>query len=139
MQFLLELSRREPEPATCNSSRQGSCSSDVSGRLQPSNSASSCPSSCRDALAVDEVLKYAFQRRRPFEANRTGRFFQGASHGSFPSAHATLSFAFTSVLAHEYPGWLTKVLAYGGASAISAARVTGKQTLSLRCLRWYHA
>jgi hypothetical protein len=80
-----------------------------------------------NALAVDEVLKYAFQRQRPFETKGTGRFFQGTSHDSFPSAHATLSFAFASVLAHEYPGWLTKILAYGGASAISAARVTGKQ------------
>jgi membrane-associated phospholipid phosphatase len=80
-----------------------------------------------DGLVVDEALKYVFQRQRPFEVNSTGRFFQGTSHDSFPSAHATLTFAFASVLAHEYPGWLTKVLAYGGASAISAARVTGKQ------------
>jgi len=83
-----------------------------------------------NALVVDEALKYVFQRQRPFEGNTTGRFFQGTSHDSFPSAHATLAFAFASVLAHEYPGWLTKVLAYGGASAISAARVTGKQHFS---------
>ena len=83
-----------------------------------------------DALVVDEALKYVFQRQRPFEGNTTGRFFQGTSHDSFPSDHAALSFAFASVLAHEYPGWLTKVLAYGGASAISAARVTGKQHFS---------
>ncbi len=37
------------------------------------------------------------------------------------------SFAFATVLAHEYPGWLTQALAYGGASAISMARVTGKE------------
>jgi membrane-associated phospholipid phosphatase len=80
-----------------------------------------------NALAVDEVLKYAFQRQRPFENNGAGRFFQGGSQNSFPSAHATLSFAFASVIAHEYPGWLTKMLAYGGASAISLARVTGKE------------
>jgi hypothetical protein len=80
-----------------------------------------------NALAVDEVFKYAFQRQRPLENKGAGRFFQGGSQNSFPSAHATLSFAFASVLAHEYPGWLTKILAYGGASAISAARVTGKE------------
>jgi membrane-associated phospholipid phosphatase len=80
-----------------------------------------------NALAVDEVLKYAFQRQRPFETNGAGRFFQSGSQNSFPSAHATLSFAFASVLAHEYPGWLTKILAYGGASAISLARVSGKE------------
>jgi hypothetical protein len=32
-----------------------------------------------------------------------------------------------SVIAHEYPGPLTKVLAYGLASAVSASRVTGKE------------
>jgi hypothetical protein len=80
-----------------------------------------------DALAVDEVLKYTFQRQRPFENNGAGRFFQSGSQNAFPSAHATLAFAFASVVAHEYPGWLTKMLAYGGASAISLARVTGKE------------
>jgi membrane-associated phospholipid phosphatase len=80
-----------------------------------------------DALAVDEVLKYAFQRQRPSEVNGAGRFFQTGSLNSFPSAHATLAFAAASVLAHEYKGWLTQGLAYGGASAISLARVTGKQ------------
>src|SRR5205823_4291999 len=29
--------------------------------------------------------------------------------------------------AQEYPGWMTKLLAYGGAAAISAARVTARQ------------
>jgi Capsule assembly protein Wzi/PAP2 superfamily len=80
-----------------------------------------------DGLAVDEVLKYGFRRQRPVENNGAGRFFQSGSQDSFPSAHATLAFAFASVLAHEYPGWLTKALAYGGASAVSLARVTGKQ------------
>jgi hypothetical protein len=80
-----------------------------------------------DGFVVDEALKYAFQRERPNVANGSGRFFQGTSNDSFPSAHATLSFAFASVLAHEYPGWLTKTFAYGGATAISLARVTGKQ------------
>jgi membrane-associated phospholipid phosphatase len=80
-----------------------------------------------DALAVDEVLKYTFQRQRPVENNGAGRFFQSGSQNAFPSAHATLAFAFASVVAHEYPGWLTKMLAYGGASAISLARVTGKE------------
>jgi membrane-associated phospholipid phosphatase len=80
-----------------------------------------------DALAVGEVFKYAFQRQRPGEGNGAGRFFQSGSQNSFPSAHALMSFAFASVLAHEYNGWLTQVVAYGGASAISLARVTGKQ------------
>jgi hypothetical protein len=80
-----------------------------------------------DGLVVDEVLKYAFQRQRPIEGNAAGHFFQTGSQNSFPSAHATMAFAFASVLAHEYPGWLTQTLAYGGAAAISLARVAGNQ------------
>ncbi len=80
-----------------------------------------------DGLVVFEGLKYAFQRQRPVENNGAGRFFQNGSQRAFPSGHATLSFAFASVVAHEYNGWLSQFLAYGGASAISLARVTGKQ------------
>jgi len=80
-----------------------------------------------DAFGVDEALKFAFRRDRPFEGNGSGKFFQSGSQTSMPSAHATLSFAFASLLAHEYPGWLTQTLAYGGATAISLARVTGQQ------------
>ena len=80
-----------------------------------------------NGLVVDEVLKHAFQRQRPAENGGAGRFFQTGSQNSFPSAHATLTFAFASVVAHEYPSWLTDTLVYGGASAISLARVTGKQ------------
>lgn len=80
-----------------------------------------------DGLVVDEALKYVFQRQRPFEDNGAGRFFQSGSQNSFPSAHATLSFAFASVMAHEYNGWLSQAVAYGGAAAISLARVTGRQ------------
>ncbi len=80
-----------------------------------------------DGLVVDEVLKYAFRRQRPIEGDGAGRFFQAGSQNSFPSTHATLAFAFASVVAHEYPSWLTDTILYGGASAISLARVTGKQ------------
>ncbi len=77
-----------------------------------------------DALAVTFPLQYAFGRQRPGEGNGQGNFWQGGT--SFPSDHSTAAWAIASVMAHEYPGTLTKILAYGLASAVSASRVTGK-------------
>jgi membrane-associated phospholipid phosphatase len=78
-----------------------------------------------DALMDTEVFKYAFGRERPFTGSGKGHFFQGGT--SFPSEHASISWAIASVIAHEYPGPLTDILAYGLAGGISAARVVGHQ------------
>ena len=78
-----------------------------------------------DALLDTEVFKYAFGRERPFTGNGRGRFFQGGV--SFPSEHASISWAIASVIAHEYPGPLTEILAYGLAGGVSAARIVGHQ------------
>jgi len=77
------------------------------------------------ALLDAEVFKYAFGRDRPFTGNGKGKFFQGGV--SFPSEHAAISWAIASVIAHEYPGPLTQVLAYGLAGGVSAARIVGHQ------------
>lgn len=79
-----------------------------------------------NALAVDEVLKYSFRRERPATGNGQGSFFQSGGT-SFPSAHAATSFAIATVIANEYPGILTQFLAYGLATGVSVARVTGQQ------------
>ncbi|MEO8724557.1 MAG: capsule assembly Wzi family protein [Acidobacteriaceae bacterium] len=80
-----------------------------------------------DAFEVDEGLKYVFRRERPNLDNGRGRFFQSVNSASFPSSHSAISFAIASVIADEYPGWLTKTLAYGTASAVAFARVAGQQ------------
>ena len=80
-----------------------------------------------NAFAVSEAFKYVFQRQRPLEGNGQGDFFTRPNSGSFYSAHSTISFAFASVIASEYPGWLSSSLAYGGATVISLSRLTGKQ------------
>lgn len=77
-----------------------------------------------DSLATTEVLKYTFQRARPYQSG-AGDFWNGGT--SFPSEHATASWALASMLAHEYPGPLTKILAYGLATAISVSRVGAKR------------
>lgn len=77
-----------------------------------------------NALAVDLALKSVFQRQRPYDGSGAGHFFAGGS--SFPSEHAAVSWAIAGVVAHEYPGTFTKLLAYGLASMVTIARVTGK-------------
>jgi membrane-associated phospholipid phosphatase len=78
-----------------------------------------------NSTAVAYFVKSITRRPRPFEANGNGTFSQGGN--SFPSEHAAIAWSVASVLAHEYPGTLTKVLAYGLATGVSATRVTGQQ------------
>ncbi len=78
-----------------------------------------------DAFLDTQVFKYAAGRDRPFVGNGQGSFFQGGD--SFPSQHAAISWAIASVVAHEYPGALTQLLAYGMAGGISAARFAGQK------------
>ncbi len=79
-----------------------------------------------DAFAINTVLKYAFERNRPLEGDGKGHFFRPVG-GSFYSAHTTVAWSFASVIASEYPGWLSKTLAYGGATAISLSRISGQK------------
>lgn len=78
-----------------------------------------------DSTAVAYVLKSMSQRQRPYQDNGDGHFFQGGT--SFPSEHSALAWSVASVMAHEYPGPLTKLLAYGLASGVMIARVTGQE------------
>jgi len=77
------------------------------------------------ALVDTEVFKYAAGRERPFTGTSPGRFFVGGD--SFPSLHSSVSWAIASVIAHEYPGPLTQLLAYGTAGGVSAARWAGQK------------
>lgn len=81
-----------------------------------------------NALLIDEVFKIATRRERPTDGAGKGRFFHSSAlNSSFPSAHAIVTWSIASVLAHEYPGPLTKLFAYGLATGVSIARVTGKE------------
>jgi membrane-associated phospholipid phosphatase len=79
-----------------------------------------------DALLETTVFKYATRRDRPFIGDGRGHFFQSGGD-SFPSEHASVSWAIASVIAHEYPGPLTQLLVYGLAGGVSAARVAGNK------------
>jgi membrane-associated phospholipid phosphatase len=80
-----------------------------------------------NSFVVVEALKTVFGRERPTVTDGQGKFFQEFSDPSFPSFHATMSWTAASVIAHEYPGWLSQTLAYGTASAVSLARITGRK------------
>ena len=77
-----------------------------------------------NGLVLGETMKLVFQRPRPNAAN-AGSF--GAGGASFPSEHALVAWSIASVIAHEYPGPLTKLLAYGAATGISLSRVAARQ------------
>jgi membrane-associated phospholipid phosphatase len=78
-----------------------------------------------NALVLTEGMKYAAGRERPTQDNGQGNFFQGGT--SFPSNHSAVAWAAAGILAHEYPGVMTKFLAYGLASTVSFASVGSKE------------
>jgi Capsule assembly protein Wzi/PAP2 superfamily len=79
-----------------------------------------------NSLVMVESLKYSLRRERPFQGDGTGPFFQ-SSGTSFPSEHAAAAWSVAGVIAHEYPGPLTKIMAYGLASLVSVSRVKARQ------------
>lgn len=78
-----------------------------------------------NSLITTEMLKLSSQRARPDQMNGNGRFFTGGT--SFPSEHAAMAWSIAGVIAHEYPGTLPKMLAYGMASAVSFSRIHSRQ------------
>jgi hypothetical protein len=78
-----------------------------------------------DSLVATYAIKYATRRERPQQGNGDGNFWSGGD--SFPSEHASAAWSIASVVAHEYPGFLTQLFAYGGATAISISRIKAKQ------------
>ncbi len=78
-----------------------------------------------NTLGLVTLMKYSFGRQRPLEGAGAGDFRSGGV--SFPSEHAALAWSAATVLAHEYPGPLTQLFAYGTATAVTAARITGRE------------
>jgi hypothetical protein len=81
--------------------------------------------SLASALTVNNAINLAAGRERPLTDNYRGSFWTNGR--SFPSNHSVAAWSVASVIAHEYPGPLTKLLAYGLAAAVSGSRITAKQ------------
>jgi hypothetical protein len=77
------------------------------------------------AFAASMLLQSVFGREGPGVDGAQGRFLRGGT--SFPSDHSAVAWSIASMIAHQYPGPLTKLCAYGLASAVSVSRVTGNQ------------
>jgi hypothetical protein len=93
-----------------------------------------------NSTAVTYLFKEITQRQRPNEGNGHGNFLGGGV--SFPSEHSAIAWSVASVWAHEYPGTLSQIAAYGLASAVTITRVTAKQhfpsdALIGSALGWY--
>ena len=78
-----------------------------------------------NSLVVVEAMKYPLGRQRPYQGDGTGPFFNGGV--SFPSEHSAAAWAVAGVVAHEYPGPLTKILVYSLASLVDYSRYRAKQ------------
>ncbi len=78
-----------------------------------------------NATGVTYLFKEITQRQRPQQGNGNGDFFTGGA--SFTSEHSAIAWSIASVWAHEYPGWLSQLAAYGLATTVTITRVTAKQ------------
>jgi membrane-associated phospholipid phosphatase len=72
---------------------------------------------------IANVLKPAFGRQRPIDANDETVFKPASSNYSFPSGHSTEAFAVASVIATRSSGWLVPTLAYACATVVAFDRV----------------
>jgi len=79
-----------------------------------------------NSLVAVEAFKYSLRRERPYQGDGTGPFFQSGGT-SFPSEHAAAAWSVAGVVAHEYPGPLMKITAYGLAALVDYSRIRGRQ------------
>ncbi len=82
--------------------------------------------SALNSLVMVEALKYSLRRQRPELGDGSGPFFQNGGT-SFPSEHSAAAWSIAGVIAHEYPGPLTRFTAYGLATLVSFSRLRAKQ------------
>jgi membrane-associated phospholipid phosphatase len=99
------------------------------GRLTNNDKAARTGKLALEAVLHTEIavrgLKAIFSRERPNKVDGDGKFWGGGE--SFPSGHAATSFAFATVVAHEYKNKpLVAIGAYGLATAVTLSRVGGR-------------
>ncbi|MBI2194974.1 MAG: phosphatase PAP2 family protein [Planctomycetes bacterium] len=73
--------------------------------------------------ALVEGLKLSVGRFRPNERSDGDEFRPFSTNRSFPSGETSLAFTVAGVLSGQYDDWKVKVLSYGLATAVGAARI----------------
>ncbi len=94
-----------------------------------------CLESVALAEGITKGLKYLVGRSRPYGGQGAYNFdpldYPPPPYSlSFPSGHATAAFAFSSVVAAQYPTWPVKLISYGFAVVVSLARVNNNAHFS---------
>src|SRR6266513_780454 len=79
-----------------------------------------------NSLVAVEAFKHTLRRERPYQGDGSGPFFQSGGT-SFPAEHAAAAWSVAGVIAHEYPGPFTQIMAYGLASLVSVSRAKAHQ------------
>lgn len=81
-----------------------------------------------DSVGVNEVIRIIARRERPNVDGAKGKFFQDGVNfsSSFASNHSVIAWSSAAVIASEYNGPLTKILAYAAASGVTFARVASR-------------
>lgn len=84
-----------------------------------------------DATIVGTAIKAATRRARPLQSDGKGHFWDdqgGVLNASFPSGHATNTFALASIFAHQYRNQIAvPIVAYSLAGVVVGARVAAQK------------
>jgi membrane-associated phospholipid phosphatase len=79
-----------------------------------------------DSAIIMKLMKLASGRERPELEGGNGRFFKGKE--GFPSGHAMETWAFASLISHEYaPSKIVPIITYGLATTVSVSRFTARK------------
>jgi hypothetical protein len=78
-----------------------------------------------NGMIANSAVQLMSRRQRPMSGPHSGDFLVGGS--SFPSDHSAVAWSIASVVAHEYPGWATRLLTYGTAATVSFTRIPAQK------------